>query len=73
MYQKRQKTCCLEKLRMGEVSTVRKGDELEIITKTGRKFKGILFDFKEGYVQTIAQMGILMFFPVHSLMNVYQL
>lgn len=65
--------CCLEKLKKGEIKNLNKGDELEIITKTGGKFEAILYDLKEGYVFTISQMGILILFPIHSLLNIYQL
>lgn len=73
MQKLKERQCYLEKLRRGEIKELNKGDELEIITKTGGRFEAILYDLKEGYVFTISQMGILILFPIHSLLNIYQL
>ena len=70
---KKKNNCLLEQFcDEGEI-ILKKGDELKIITKKGRVFEGILFDFKEGYLQTISTLGILIFFPLNSLSNIYQL
>lgn len=49
---------------------LKKGDELRIITKTGRKFRGILYDIKEGYLHTVESLGIIIIFPINSLASI---
>lgn len=46
------------------------GNELEIKTKDGGMFKGILFDIREGYLHTVIQMGILAVIPIQALLHV---
>ncbi len=48
----------------------KRGDELKITTKTGRVFKAILFDLKEGYLHTVEALGILVIFPINSVSKV---
>lgn len=48
----------------------KRGDELRITTKTGRVFKAILFDIKGGYLHTIEVLGILVIFPIDSLLTI---
>ncbi len=62
--------CLLKQLREGKRPKLRKGDELKIVTKTGRTFRGILYDFKEGYLHTIEALGILVIFPINSLTSI---
>ena len=52
---------------------LKKGTEVRIITKKGTAYKGIIIDLKEGYVQTITSLGILVLFPLSSITNIYQL
>lgn len=63
--------CLLDQFKQGQSLKIRKGDELKIVTKSGRTFKGILFDFKEGYIHTIEMLGILVIFPINSLTSIH--
>ena len=65
--------CLLKELTKNKIVKLKKGDELKIVTKKGKAFEGILFDFKEGYLQTISGLGILILFPISSLTNIYQI
>ncbi len=62
--------CLLNQLKRGKCPKIKKGDELKIITKTGRTFRGILYDFREGYLHTVEALGILMIFPINSLSSI---
>lgn len=62
--------CLLKQTREGKKPKIKKGDELEIITKSGRTFRAILYDIKEGYLHTIMALGILIIFPIHSLSSI---
>jgi hypothetical protein len=62
--------CLLKQLNLGKTPPLKKGDELRIVTKTGRTFRGILYDFKEGYIHTIEALGILVIFPISSLISI---
>jgi hypothetical protein len=70
---KTQRVCYLEKIRRGEKCLINKGDELELVTKSGKSYQGIVFDFNQGHIHTVVQFGILILFPIHSLVNIYQL
>lgn len=63
--------CFLARLRNGESFSFEKGAELELITKAGTHFQCIVYDFSDGYLQTVAQFGVLMLFPLSSLLKVY--
>jgi hypothetical protein len=62
--------CLLAQLKEGKKTKIKKGDELKIVTKTGRIFKGILYDIKEGYLHTVEALGILVIFPISSLSSI---
>jgi hypothetical protein len=62
--------CLLKELREGKRPKVKKGDELKIVTKSGRIFRGILYDIKEGYLHTVEALGILIIFPMSSLSSI---
>jgi hypothetical protein len=64
---------CLLSSLQNESEKLKRGAEVKIITKKGVLFKGILFDLKEGYVQTITSLGILVLFPLNSITNIYQI
>ena len=63
--------CLLKQIQNGQSPKVTKGDELKIVTKSGRTFKGILYDFKEGYLHTVQALGILVIFPLSSLASIH--
>jgi hypothetical protein len=65
--------CFLEKLKKEGKLSLEKGNEVKVVTKKGVAFEGILFDFKEDYLQTVTALGILILFPLSSLTNIYQL
>jgi hypothetical protein len=62
--------CLLKQLREGKRPKIKKGDELKIVTKSGRTFRGILYDIKEGYLHTVEALGILIIFPISSLSSI---
>ncbi len=62
--------CLLKELREGKRPKIQKGDELKIVTKSGRTFRGILYDIKEGYLHTVEALGILIIFPISSLSSI---
>ena len=62
--------CLLKQLREGQRPKIKKGDELKIVTKSGRTFRGILYDIKEGYLHTVEALGILIIFPISSLSSI---
>ena len=65
-----EKICLLKELREGKRPKIQKGDELKIVTKSGRTFRGILYDIKEGYLHTVEALGILIIFPISSLSSI---
>ena len=62
--------CLLKQLREGKRPKIKKGDELKIVTKSGRTFRGILYDIREGYLHTVEALGILIIFPISSLSSI---
>ena len=66
-----QKRCLLKKLENGEAVKLSRGNELELITKEGQKFKGILCDFSEGRLHTVISLGILLTVPLHALSSLH--
>jgi hypothetical protein len=68
---KGEKKCFLDRLKNGDRGLFEKGLELELITKAGTHFQCIVYDFRDGYLQTVAQFGVLMLFPLSSLLKVY--
>lgn len=66
-----QKRCLLKKLENGEAVKLNRGNELELITKEGQKFKGILCDFSEGRLHTVISLGILLTVPLHALSSLH--
>ena len=62
--------CLLNQVKIGRCQKIKRGDELKIITKTGKTFKAILFDIKEGYLHTVEALGILVIFPISSLSSI---
>jgi len=68
---KDKKTCLLKKMENGEQVKLKRGSELELITKEGAKFKGILCDFSEGRLHTVISLGILLIVPLHALSSLH--
>lgn len=62
--------CLLKQLREGKKPKLKKGDELKLVTKSGRTFRGIIYDIKEGYLHTVEALGIIIIFPIHSLASI---
>ncbi len=46
------------------------GSEIKIFTKDGKSYEGILMDCHKGYLSTIAGLGIILTFPMDSILNV---
>jgi hypothetical protein len=46
------------------------GTEIEIKTKDGETFNGILMEFKNGYLSAVATLGIILTFPVASIIHI---
>ena len=68
---KDERSCFLTRIKNDEERVIKIGEELELVTKAGSRFRCIVYDFKDGYIQTIAQFGVLMLFPLSSLIKVY--
>jgi len=65
------KKCLLNAMRQGEKVKIERGSEVELIIKTGEKFKAILCDFTDDRLHTVLTLGILLSVPLHSLSNLY--
>jgi len=46
------------------------GTEIKVKTKDGKQYEGILMDIHEGYLSAIASLGIILTFPVNSIINI---
>jgi hypothetical protein len=46
------------------------GSEIKIYTKDGKSYEGIFMDCHKGYLSTIAGLGIILTFPMNSILNV---
>ena len=46
------------------------GTEIKIKTKDGSSFEGILMEIKNGYLSAVATLGIILTFPVTSIINI---
>ena len=68
---KDERNCFLSRIRNDGEKVIKVGEELELVTKAGSRFQCIVYDVKDGYIQTIAQFGVLMLFPLSSLIRVY--
>jgi hypothetical protein len=49
------------------------GNEIKVTTKDGKSYEGILMDCHRGYLSTVAGLGIILTFPMHSILNVVKL
>jgi len=63
--------CFLDRLKRGERVLFEKGAELDLVTKAGTRFRCIVFDFDDGHIHTVAEFGVLMLFPLSSLLSIY--
>lgn len=46
------------------------GTEIKIKTRDGKIFEGILMEIKNGYLSAVAKLGIILTFPMTSIVNV---
>jgi hypothetical protein len=49
------------------------GTEIKIKTKDGTSFVGILMDIENGYLSAVAALGIILTFPITSIINITKL
>lgn len=49
------------------------GSEIKVFTKDGKSYEGILMDCHKGYLSTIASLGIILTFPLNSILNVVKI
>lgn len=49
------------------------GNEIKIITTDKKSYSGILMDSHKGYLSVVAGLGIILTFPMHSILNVVKL
>lgn len=46
------------------------GTEIKVQTKDGKNYEGILMDIHKGYLSAVAGLGIILTFPVSSIINI---
>jgi hypothetical protein len=49
------------------------GNEIKITTKDKKSYSGIFMDSHKGYLSVVAGLGIILTFPLHSILNVVKL
>lgn len=49
------------------------GNEIKITTKDRKSYSGILMDSHRGYLSVVAGLGIILTFPMHSILNVVKI
>lgn len=49
------------------------GNEIKIITTDKKSYSGILMDSHRGYLSVVAGLGIILTFPMHSILNVVKI
>jgi hypothetical protein len=49
------------------------GSEIKVFTKDGRSYEGIFMNCQKGYLSTVAGLGIILTFPIDSILNVVKL
>ncbi len=49
------------------------GNEIKIKTKDGKSYVGILMDSHKGYISAVVQLGIILTFPLSSILNIVKL
>tara|TARA_R110002049_G_scaffold150260_4_gene313412 strand:+ start:1888 stop:2058 length:171 start_codon:yes stop_codon:yes gene_type:complete len=49
------------------------GNEVKVFTKDGKSYEGILMDCHKGYLSTLAGLGIILTFPLNSILNIIKI
>jgi len=49
------------------------GNEVKVFTKDGKAYEGILMDCHKGYLSTLAGLGIILTFPMNSILNIIKI
>jgi len=49
------------------------GNEIKVKTKDGKSYIGILMDCHKGHISTVASLGIILTFPLNSILNIIKL
>jgi len=49
------------------------GNEIKIFTKDGKSYEGIFMECHKGYLSTLAGLGIILTFPLHSVLNIIKM
>ena len=69
---KRERPCSLAFINFKErrVKNFKLGTEIKVVTKDGKQYEGILMDIHRGYLSAVAGLGIILTFPVNSIINI---
>lgn len=49
------------------------GNEIEVKTKDGQSFRGIFVNTEKGYLSAVAGLGIILTFPMDSILNIVKI
>ncbi|MBL7665295.1 MAG: hypothetical protein JNM93_09185 [Bacteriovoracaceae bacterium] len=49
------------------------GNEIKILTKDGQSYEGILMDCHRGHLSAIAKLGVILTFPLGSILDVVKI
>lgn len=49
------------------------GNEIEVKTKDGQSFRGIFVNNEKGYLSAVAGLGIILTFPMDSILNIVKI
>tara|TARA_Y100000768_G_scaffold357851_1_gene313236 strand:- start:12526 stop:12696 length:171 start_codon:yes stop_codon:yes gene_type:complete len=55
------------------ISKLKSGNEVKITTKDGKTFEGIFMKKHGGHLSTIAGLGIILTFPIHTIVNIVKI
>ncbi len=55
------------------VSNIKLGNEIEVKTKDGQIFKGIFVSLENGYLSSVAFLGIINMIPLSSVANIVKI
>lgn len=58
---------------MNKKNEIYLGNEIEVQTKDGQSFRGIFVNNERGYLSAVAGLGIILTFPMDSILNIVKI
>lgn len=52
---------------------IKVGNEIKVVTKDGKSYEGIFMECQKGYLSALAGLGIILTFPLNSVLNIIKI